>query len=141
MRGYKWQLIALYLSFVPFYTPLLLAGALLLLLPGGAPLLGISEPTTGIIRIGLYTVAAVNLLVTAYVAPYLAACFRAFYIERKREALMDEEITQMDFVAMPKLHNKTTKQTNKATSARESAQAYKTSGMLSKAAQKDESDD
>jgi len=147
MRGYKWQQSALFLSFIPFYVPLLIAGALLLLLPGVAPLFGIAESTVGMIRIGLYALAAVNLLITAYVAPYVAACFRAFYIERKREALMDDEVSQLDFVAMPKPRKKTAEKAIESAKdeasepAAESGPIDSLPGLFTPTAQKDDVDD
>ena len=49
------------------------------------------------IRIFLLIVTGLDLLVTFFIAPYVLACRHAFYIERKREALMDEEVTPDDF--------------------------------------------
>ena len=47
--------------------------------------------------LALLGVAAANQLVWVYVGPYRGACRRAFYIERKREALMDEDVNPDDF--------------------------------------------
>ena len=52
--------------------------------------------SAGKIRAPLYLCCAC-LLVFIWVGPYLAACRRAFYIERKREALMDEDVIPDDF--------------------------------------------
>ena len=53
--------------------------------------------TAGGTRRALLIAAAACLLVFVWVGPYLAACRRAFYIERKREALMDEDVIPDDF--------------------------------------------
>ena len=50
-----------------------------------------------ILRFALLGVVAANQLVWVYVGPYRGACRRAFYIERKREALMDEDVIPDDF--------------------------------------------
>lgn len=102
MRGNKWQFISLHVSFIGFYVPAIVAAVLLLLLPVVEPLLGISEFVLSALRIAFLAIMGINALVTLFVAPYLAACRCAFYIERKREALMDEEISQTDFAPTPK---------------------------------------
>ena len=60
-------------------------------------LLGLTDVYVRYIRIFLLVVTGLNLLVTFFIAPYVLACRHAFYIERKREALMDEEVTPDDF--------------------------------------------
>lgn len=102
MRGYKMQLIKLYLSFLLCYLPSLIALAVLLLLPVISPMLSLTGILQQSVRLFLYIIIGVNQLVLVYVAPYAAACFRAFYIERKREALMDEEVTPDDFATKPR---------------------------------------
>lgn len=96
-RGCKWRLIALYLSFLPWFLPAIVCLALFFALGALAPLISLSEIYERYLRIFLLGVSAANLLVLVYVGPYLAACRRAFYIERKREALMDEEVIPDDF--------------------------------------------
>lgn len=103
IRGNKWELISLHLSFLVYYLPALFAALLLVLLPGIASLTGLTESPVSIIRTCLYALMGANALITVFVAPYMAACRRAFYIERKREALMDDEVTQADFIAPKKL--------------------------------------
>lgn len=109
MRGNKWQLISLLLSFLSYYVPALVAGAALLLLPALQGVLGLTDAVLSAGRIALYAVIGANLLVTLFVAPYLSACLRAFYIERKREALMDDEVTQLDFAPPLKAEEKAAK--------------------------------
>lgn len=99
MRGQKTSLIGLYCSFVNFYIPAILCAVLLPLMPSIVSWLQIEEELAATIRIGLFVVMGVNMLVTLYVAPYLALSVRAFYIERKREALLDEELTPEDFAS------------------------------------------
>ena len=98
MRGSKWRLVLLVLSFLTYYLPALIAFVLWAVLPMVAPLLGLSEFFQSGLRLFLLIVMAVNQVVLVYVAPYMTACVHAFYIERKREALMDEEVTPDDFV-------------------------------------------
>lgn len=99
MRGCKWQLVGLYLSFATYYLPAILALALQILLPSLSAWFGLTEALQQTLGTILWAVTIVNLLVTVYVAPYAGACFRAFYIERKREALMDEEVTVDEFAS------------------------------------------
>ena len=97
MRGCKWQLIGLRLSFLNYYLPAILAGVLLATMHFAGSVLGLSEGLMQSARLFLWIVVGANQLVIVYIAPYMSACFRAFYIERKREALMDEEVTSDDF--------------------------------------------
>ena len=97
MRGCKWRLISQTLSFLTYYIPTLLAGALLIAMRYVESLLALSDLMEKALRVTLLAAIGVNQLVIVYTAPYMAACFRAFYIERKREALMDEEVTPDDF--------------------------------------------
>ena len=83
-RGCKWRVIGLYLSFIPWLLPSIACAAGAVLTAGGT-------------RRALLIAAAACLLVFVWVGPYLAACRRAFYIERKREALMDEDVIPDDF--------------------------------------------
>ena len=83
-RGCKWRVIGLYLSFIPWLLPSIACAAGAVLTAGGT-------------RRALLIAAAACLLVFIWVGPYLAACRRAFYIERKREALMDEDVIPDDF--------------------------------------------
>ncbi len=99
MRGCKWRLVGLYMSFLVYYLPAIIALVGIVVLPYLAPLVSISEILVKSIRTFLFIIAAANLLVTVFVAPYAASAFRAFYIERKREALMDEEVTPDDFAS------------------------------------------
>lgn len=96
MRGSKVQLILLALSFLVYFIPAILALLALLLLPAIGLALGSG------VRIILWVIVGLNQLAWAYVAPYMAASLHAFYIERKREALMDEEVSPDDFGANPK---------------------------------------
>ncbi len=102
MRGCKWQLVGLYLSFLLYELPAILALAALIAMPHVAKLITLTDILQQSIGWFLWIVAGVNQLVLLYVAPYAAACFRAFYIERKREALMDEEVTPDDFTGKDK---------------------------------------
>ncbi|MCL1965200.1 MAG: DUF975 family protein [Firmicutes bacterium] len=97
MRGCKWRLIGQYASFVGYYVPTIIAGVLLLVMRYAGPRLALTEILRQSLRLLLWIIIGINQLVIVYVAPYMAACFRAFYIERKREALMDEEVTPDDF--------------------------------------------
>jgi uncharacterized membrane protein len=99
MRGHKWRLVAQYLSFLVYYIPALVAAGLLIALPYAAQWLSLTAILQQSLRLFLWIVIGVNQLATIYVAPYAAACGRAFYIERKREALMDEEVTPDDFAS------------------------------------------
>lgn len=96
-RGCKWRLIGLYLSFLPWYLPCIVSVALFFAAAYLAPMAGISGIYLRYARVFLLAVAAVNQLVIIFVGPYAAACRHAFYIERKREALMDEEVNPDDF--------------------------------------------
>ncbi len=102
MRGNKWNLIGLILSCLIYLLPAVVFVILLVLLPQVAGALILSSIVQYYIRIGLYALIGLNALLVFYVAPYTAACFHAFYIERKREALMDAEVTSDDFTAGPK---------------------------------------
>ncbi len=97
MRGCKWRLIGLCLSFLNYYLPAIIAGVLLVVMRYLGSVLSLTEILQQSIRLFLWIVIFANQLVLVYVAPYMAACFRAFFIERKREALMDEEVTPDDF--------------------------------------------
>jgi uncharacterized membrane protein len=99
MRGHKWRLVALYLSFLVYYIPSLVAVGLLIALPYAAQWLSLTAILQQSLGLFLWILIGANQLVTIYVAPYAAACMRAFYIERKREALMDEEVTPDDFAS------------------------------------------
>ena len=101
MRGQKGSLVALYLSFLSFYVPAILCGAALLLLNSFAAWLSLEEGIVSLTRMGFWGVIGFNMLVTLYVVPYGSLCVRAFYIERKREALLDEELTPDDFASEP----------------------------------------
>lgn len=96
MRGSKWRLISLFLSFINYFLPAIIAAILLPVLGLVGPDLGLSEIMQRSLRTFLWVVIFANQLIWLYVAPYMAACFNAFFIERKREALMDDEITQDD---------------------------------------------
>lgn len=102
MRGNKWRLIGLIASFLHYFLPALAARALLFALPHIAPLLSLSDILAKSIGTFLWVVVGANLVVLVFVAPYLAASVHALYIERKREALMDEEVTPDDFVGRQK---------------------------------------
>lgn len=108
MRGCKWRLVSLYLSFANYFLPAIAAGLLLIALPHAAPLVSLSDILERSIRIFLWVVVCANQLVWPYLAPYMAASFRAFYIERKREALMDEEVTPEDFTPRQKVDYRVT---------------------------------
>lgn len=102
MRGCKWRLIGLFLSFANYFLPAIIAAVLLPLLAIFGAQLGLSGIMLRSIRTFLIVLIAANQLVWVYVAPYMAATYHAFYIERKREALMDEEVTPDDFAAKEK---------------------------------------
>lgn len=93
MRGCKWQLVGLIFSFLHYFLPALISGIALLALP----LLSLPAQTVSLARTVLLCILLANQLVWIYLLPYATACFHAFYIERKREALMDEELTPEDF--------------------------------------------
>lgn len=97
MRSYKWQLIGLYCSYLLYFIPAILALISLPLLSSVGPLLGMGEAAIGTIRTVAWVVFGINQLVWIYVGPYLAAAYHAFYIERKREALLDDEIGPEEF--------------------------------------------
>jgi uncharacterized membrane protein len=99
MRGCKWRLVALYLSFLVYYIPSLVAAGLLIALPYAGEWLSLTAILQQSLGLFLWIAIGANQLITIYVAPYAAACMRAFYIERKREALMDEEVTPDDFAS------------------------------------------
>lgn len=101
MRGQKGRLLGLYLSFLNYYIPAILCEAALPLLPNFAALFELDDGLVSVIRMGLLLVICLNLLVTLYVGPYCSLSVRAFYIERKREALLDEELTPEDFASEP----------------------------------------
>lgn len=102
MRGCKWRFIGLVLSFLNYFLPALIALALLPLLSIFGPRIGLAGIMQRSLTTFLWIVVWANQLVWLYVAPYLFASINAFYIERKREALMDEEVTPDDFAARPK---------------------------------------
>ena len=89
MRGCKWRVIGLDLSFLTWFLPAI-ASVLAL------SVLYFVRPALGGLRLFLLGVAAANQLLWVYVGPYRGACRRAFYIERKREALMDEDVNPDD---------------------------------------------
>lgn len=99
MRGQKGSLIGLYLSFLSFYLPTIICGAVLPLAGNIAEWFSLAEEVLRLLQTGLICIIGLNLLVTLYVAPYLSLSVRAFYIERKREALLDEELTPADFAS------------------------------------------
>lgn len=101
MRGSKFRLIGLFLSFLNYFIPAIVALVALPLLQWIGPSIGLSEVMLRYINIFLWVVVAANQLVWVYVGPYMAACFHAYYIERKREALMDEEVSPDDFGSKP----------------------------------------
>lgn len=100
MRGAKWQMIGLLLSFVPFFLPALLSLVLMPLLSRFGVSLGMATVLVSSLRTFLWVVVIANQLAWLYVGPYMAAGYQAFYIERKREALLDEELTAADFGAV-----------------------------------------
>lgn len=102
MRGCKWRVIGLHLSFINYFLPAIISLALLPLLAQFGTQLGLAEIMQRSLRTFLIVVACANQLAWLYVGPYMAASFHAFYIERKREALMDEEVTPDDFASTPK---------------------------------------
>lgn len=108
MRGSKWRLLGLMLSFISYFLPAIIAGILLPLLALFGARLGLSAALIGYIRIGLWAVIGLNQLVWLYLSPYIAASLNAFYIERKREALMDEEVSPEDFAGKPAEADKAT---------------------------------
>ncbi len=103
MRGNKWRMIRLIISCgVTYFLPAILAIILLFALPMAVTPLQIASTTQWYIRLALWVVVGLNAPLLLYVAPYTVACYHAFYIERKREALLDAEVTQEDFTAGPK---------------------------------------
>jgi len=102
MRGCKWQVAALFLSFLPYFLPGIICLILRALLPMAGELLGMSAILVSSLRTWFGIVAIANVPVLIYVLPYAFASFQAFYIERKREALMDEELTAQDFADRPR---------------------------------------
>ncbi len=96
-RGCKWRLIGLYASFLTWYSPAIVSMVVYASIGYLSTLLGLTDVYVRYIRIFLLIVTGLNLLVTFFIAPYVLACRHAFYIERKREALMDEEVTPDDF--------------------------------------------
>lgn len=102
MRGCKWRIIGLYCSFLNYFLPAIIALLLLPLLARFGTSLGLTEIMRQSLNTFLWVVVAANQLGWLFVAPYMAATYHAFYIERKREALMDEEVTQDDFAPKPK---------------------------------------
>lgn len=117
MRGYKWQLIGLYCSYLVYFIPAILALIALLLAPHVGPLLGLGEAAIATIRTAARIVFWANQLAWLYVGPYLAAAYHAFYIERKREALLDEEIGPDEFDPVAKASRETPEQTPDAAPA------------------------
>lgn len=98
MRGHKWELIGLFLSFTPYFLPAIAAGAMQILLS----LPGLAGEGLGWLRATLWALMGVFALAALlYVAPYWLGCFHAFYIERKREALEEGEVTTLDFIEGP----------------------------------------
>ncbi len=102
MRGNKWNMVGLILSCLAYFLPAIVCVAFLALFPTLVSTLGIMPMVQYYIRLCLLVVVGLNALLLFYVAPYIVACFHAFYIERKREALMDAEVTSDDFTAGPK---------------------------------------
>lgn len=102
MRGSKLRLIGLFLSFMNYFLPAILSLLLLPLLARYGLQLGLSEILLRSLRIFLWVVILGNQALWLYVAPYMSACFYAYYLERKREALMDEEVSPDDFGSKPK---------------------------------------
>lgn len=101
MRGSKWRLIGLFLSFLNYFIPALVAAVLLPVLSLFGAQIGLSGIMQSSLRTFLWVVIFANQLVWLYVGPYMAASFNAFFIERKREALMDDEITSDDLGSLP----------------------------------------
>lgn len=100
MRGCKWRLIGLLLSFLNYFIPAIVALVLLLGLGLFGERLGMTAILQQSVRTFLWVLVGANQLIWAYVGPYMTASFHAFYIERKREALMDEEMTREDFAGV-----------------------------------------
>lgn len=100
MRGCKWQLIGLLCSFLLYFIPALVALAAILLIGLFGGQLGMTAILQQSVRTFLWVVVGVNQLAWAYVGPYMAASVCAFYLERKHEALMDEEVTPDDFAGI-----------------------------------------
>lgn len=113
MRGCKWRLIGLVLSFLNYFLPAIIALALLPALSLFGSRMGLAGITQQSLTTFLWIVVYANQLVWLYVAPYLFASINAFYIERKREALMDEEVTPDDFAAKPKPEKQFTEKAKK----------------------------
>lgn len=101
MQGFKWRLIGLFFSFIVYFIPSILCGLGLWFLSAYGLSFGISETLLPTIRTVLWVIILANQLLWLYVGPYMAASFNAFYIERKREALMDDEVTPDDFGGNP----------------------------------------
>ena len=97
MRGCKWRVIGLDLSFLTWFLPAIASLLALGALYFAAPAVGFPPESARYVRLALLGVAAANQLAWVYVGPYRGACRRAFYIERKREALMDEDVNPDDF--------------------------------------------
>lgn len=102
MQGNKWRLIGLFASFLHYFIPAIVAVVALLVLGPVATQLSLAEGTVRVYRTILIIIIAANQLVWLYLAPYVASSYYAFYIERKREALIDQELTQADFYTPPR---------------------------------------
>lgn len=102
MRGCKWQFIGLLLSFLNYFIPAIIAALALPVLALYGSRMGIDGILLQSIRTFLWVVVFANQIEWAYVGPYMAASIGAFYIERKREALLDQDVTPEDFSARSK---------------------------------------
>lgn len=85
-RGCKRHVVSLFLTFALAFVPAVACAAVSAFI--GAP---------DVRRILLLAAAVLAAAALAWAGPYYAACRRAFYIERKREALWDNDVTPDDF--------------------------------------------
>lgn len=85
MSGQKWRMLGLWLSYLYYFIPAMVAAAVLLLLPWAGSLLGLSEILTVSIRRFSWILIGANQLILIYVLPLVYSSFYAYYLERKRE--------------------------------------------------------
>lgn len=94
MQGHKCRVLGLWLSYLYYFIPAIVAGAVLLLLPVIGPMINLSEILLISLRRFSWVLVIANQLVLVYVLPLAYSSFHAFYLERKRE-LLDQDPAMM----------------------------------------------
>ena len=85
MRGQKWRVLGLALSYLYYFIPAMVATAVLLALPWAGSILGFSEILNVSLRRFSWILIGANQLILVYVLPLAYGSFHAYYLERKRE--------------------------------------------------------